>query len=89
MRRRKSKNRNKGDYAPELSEKYGTEGIYVREISELDARKTPKQLDAPVFIHEMEGSAGSSKKSSAGNAYNASELYGGSPVELWDGKRVI
>lgn len=89
MRRRKRRNRTKGDYLPELSEKYGTEVIHVRGISELDSRRTPKQLDAPVFIHEMEGSRVSSKKNSAGKAYNVGALYGGVPAELGDGKGVI
>lgn len=89
MRRRKRRNRTKGDYVPELSEKYVTEVIHVRGISELDARRTPKQLDAPVFIHEMEGSRVSRMKNSAGKAYNVDALYGGAPAELGDEKGMI
>lgn len=87
MKRRKRKDRTEGDYVPEISERTG--GTHVRGISELDARMEPKQLDAPVFIHEMEGSRGSAGKNSVGNAYNVDAPYGGAPAELGDGKRRI
>lgn len=85
MRRRKRKNRTEEHYVSDLSEKYG----YVGGISELDSRRTPKQLDAPVFVHEMEGSRGSAQKNSAGKANNVYAPYGGIPAELGDGKREI
>ena len=85
MKRRKRKDGTEGGYVPELSER--TEGTHVRGISELDARMTPKQLDAPVFIHEMEGSRGSAGKNGVGNAYYVDAPYGGVPAELGDGER--
>ncbi|OBT78732.1 hypothetical protein VF21_02596 [Pseudogymnoascus sp. 05NY08] len=85
MRRRKRKDRTEDHSVPELSERYA----YVGGISELDSRRTPKQLDAPVFVHEMEGSRGSARKNSVGKAYNVDALYGGVPAELGDGKREI
>ncbi|KFY69746.1 hypothetical protein V499_09798 [Pseudogymnoascus sp. VKM F-103] len=85
MRRRKRKNRTEEHSVPDLSEKYG----YVGGISELDSRRTPTQLDAPVFVNEMEGSRGSAQKNSAGKANNVYAPYGGIPAELGDGKREI
>ncbi|KFZ05434.1 hypothetical protein V501_08367 [Pseudogymnoascus sp. VKM F-4519 (FW-2642)] len=85
MRRRRRKNRTEHHTVPELSERYG----YVGGISELDSRRTPKQLDAPVFVQEMEGSWGSAQKNSAGKANNVYAPYGGIPAELGDGKREI
>jgi hypothetical protein len=89
MRRRKRKNRTEGDYVPDISGRHRGEGIHVREISELDAQRTPKQLDAPVFIHEMEGSRGSFRKNSIGKAYNADVPYRGAPAELGNGEREV
>ncbi|KFY24344.1 hypothetical protein V491_02198 [Pseudogymnoascus sp. VKM F-3775] len=87
MRRRKMKNMTEDDYMPEISEKYITEGVYTGGISELDSRKTPKQLDAPVFIHEMEGSKGIARKISIEKVYNVDAVNRGFPAELGDGKR--
>ena len=75
------------DYMTEISEKYITEGVYAGGISELDSRKTPKQLDAPVFIHEMEGSKGIARKISIEKVYNVDAVNRDFPAELGDGKR--
>ncbi|KFZ18066.1 hypothetical protein V502_04319 [Pseudogymnoascus sp. VKM F-4520 (FW-2644)] len=85
MKRRKRRNTTEGAYGPETSEI--TEGSHVRGISELDTRMDPKQLDAPVFIHEMEGSRGSAGKNRVGNAYYVDAPYGSVPAELGDGQR--
>lgn len=84
MRRRKTKNTTGDDYVSEISEKYRKEGIYLGGLSELDSRRTPKQLDAPVFIHEMEGSRGIPRKNSLEKVYNVDALNRGFPVELGD-----
>lgn len=55
---------------PAISETYG--------ISELGAQRSPEQLDAPEFIHEVEGSK---------RAYNVDPLYRDFPAELGDGER--